>query len=111
VSTAQWGGIQSAIWQLLNPGSPNGGTNVSTNTSEAYWMAQANTWHSSGGAQNFDFSRWTIVTDVGAAGRVQGGGTQEFLTTGITPEPETWVLMGTGLFLVVGFALKRGRLA
>lgn len=111
VSTAQWGGIQSAIWQLLNPGSPNGGTNVSTNTSEAYWMAQANTWHSNGGAQNFDFSRWTIVTDVGAAGRAQGGGTQEFLTTGITPEPETWVLMGTGLFLVVGFALKRGRLA
>jgi hypothetical protein len=110
VATTQWGGIQTAIWNLLNPGNPNGGSNATLNTNEAYWLAQASAWHANGGANTFDFSKWTIVTDAGAAGRVSGGGTQEFLTTGITPEPETWVLMGTGVLLIVGFALRRGSL-
>jgi hypothetical protein len=110
VSTSQWGGIQAAVWNLLNPGNPNGGTNPLVNTSEAYWLQQASTWYTSGGAQSFDFSRWTIVTDQSAAGLASGRGVQEFLTTGVTPEPETWMLMGTGLLLVVGFAVKRGRL-
>jgi hypothetical protein len=110
VTTASWGGIQAAMWQLLNPGHPNGGANVASTTSEAYWLNKASTWYNSPSAQNFDFSQWTIVTQTTAAGHRQGYGTQEFLTTGVTPEPETWVLMGTGLFLVVGFALKRGRL-
>ncbi len=111
VATAQWGGIQAAIWNLLNPGAPNGGTNVNSNGSEAYWLAQASAWHGSAAKATFDFSRWTVVTDVRGAGRVSGAGAQEFLTTGVAPEPETWLLMGTGLFLVVGFAVKRGRLA
>ncbi len=110
VNTGQWGGIQSAVWNLMNPGNPNGGTNPFVSTSEAYWLRQANTWYTSGGASTFDFSRWTIVTDVRAAGNVSGIGTQEFLTTGVAPEPETWMLMGTGLLLIVGFAVKRGRL-
>ncbi|MBC7895783.1 MAG: PEP-CTERM sorting domain-containing protein [Cytophagaceae bacterium] len=111
VQTNMWGGIQAAIWNLLNPGQPNGGTNVNLNSTEAYWLAQANLWSQNTQAvSDFDFSRWTIVTDVNAAGNVSGKGTQEFLTTGITPEPETWMLMGTGLFLIVGFAFKRGRM-
>ncbi len=111
IQTSQWGGIQAAIWQLLNPGNPNGGTNVNSNSSEAYWLNQVNSWF--GNANNvasFDMSKWTVVTAYGAAGRVQGGGPQEFLTTGVTPEPETWLLMGTGLLMVIGFAVKRGRM-
>lgn len=111
VQSNMWGGIQAAIWNLLNPGAPNGGTNVAVSSTEAYWLAQASMWHQDQAAvANFDFSRWTIVTDVNAAGNVSGKGTQEFLTTGITPEPETWMLMGTGLILIVGFAIKRGRM-
>jgi hypothetical protein len=111
VQSHMWGGIQAAIWNLLNPGAPNGGTNVAVSSSEAYWLAQAHGWHQNQAAvANFDFSRWTIVTDVNAAGNIAGQGTQEFLTTGITPEPETWMLMGTGLILIVGFAIKRGRM-
>jgi hypothetical protein len=110
VTTTQWGGIQTAMWNLLNPGNPNGGTSTTNNTQEAYWLAQASTWYATGGANNFDFSKWTIVTDVNATGVVSGRGTQEFLTTGITPEPETWVLMGTGVLLIVGFAVRRGSL-
>ncbi len=109
ISTSQWGGIQSAVWNLLNPGNPNGGVNPLVNSTEAYWLAQANTWHTNGGASNFDFKRWSIVTDVGAAGMVQGGGTQEFLTdTTVSPEPETWILLGTGVMLVLGVALSKG---
>jgi hypothetical protein len=110
VNTNQWGGIQSAIWNLLNPGYPYGGTSATTNTHEAYWLAQANNWYNSAASNSFDFTRWSVVTDVGAAGRVRGGGTQEFLTQNVTPEPETWILMGTGLLIIVGFAVKRGRL-
>ncbi|MGQ0765756.1 MAG: PEP-CTERM sorting domain-containing protein [Gemmatimonadota bacterium] len=110
-STTQWGGIQTAIWNLLNPGNPNGGTNVSLNTTEAYWLNAVSSWYSNPlNVQNFSPGKWTIVTQTTAAGLGQGGGTQEFLTTGITPEPETWALMGTGLILIVGFAVKRGRL-
>jgi hypothetical protein len=109
VQTNQWGGIQTAVWNLLNPGNPNGGTNPTANSSEAYWLSQADSWYNGGGAKSFDFSRWSIVTDVGAAGLVQGGGTQEFLTdTTATPEPETWILLGTGVMLVLGVALAKG---
>jgi hypothetical protein len=109
--TAQWGGIQTAIWNLLNPGNPNGGTNASSNTTEAYWLNQVDTWYSNPlNVANFSPGKWTIVTQTTAGGLGQGGGTQEFLTTGITPEPETWLLMGTGLILILGFAVKRGRI-
>lgn len=114
VTTSQYGGLQAAIWNLLNPGFPNGGVNVANNSHEAYWLSQANSWYSGGGASSFDFSKWTVVTDVNAAGYASGHGTQEFLTTSldtaVTPEPETWMLMGTGLIVIVGFAVKRGRL-
>lgn len=110
VNTNQWGGIQAAMWNLLNPGYPHGGRNANIGTTEAYWLAQASSWYSSGAAQTFDFSKWTIVTDVNAAGVRSGAGVQEFLTTGVTPEPETWVLMGTGVILIVGWALRRGSL-
>lgn len=109
IKTAQWGGIQTAIWNLLNPGLPNGGTNPSINSSEAYWLNQADSWYNSGGANHFDFSRWSIVTDVNAAGRISGVGTQEFLTdTVATPEPETWILFGTGALVILGLAVAKG---
>ncbi len=109
VTINQWGGIQSAMWDLLNPGA--GGAAL-TNSAETAWLGVANTWFANGGASTFDFSRWTIVTDVNAAGVKSGRGAQEFLTqAGVTPEPETWVLMGTGLVLIVGFATRRGFLA
>lgn len=114
VSTSQYGGLQAAIWNLLNPGNPNGGTNPLNTGHEAYWLGLANSWYTGGGASSFDFSQWTIVTDVRAAGVVKGVGSQEFITsslnTAVTPEPETWMLMGTGLLVIVGFAVKRGRI-
>ena len=107
--TTQWGGIQTAIWNLLNPGLPNGGTNPAVNSSEAYWLNQADSWYNNGGARSFDFSRWSIVTDSRAAGRVSGVGAQEFITdTVATPEPETWILFGTGALVILGIAISKG---
>lgn len=109
VATGQWGGIQSAMWNLLNPGNPNGGTNVTVGTTEAYWLNAANNWYRSSASQTFDFSKWSIVTDEGAAGYAQGGGTQEFLTdSAATPEPEALILLGTGLLALFGVAWSRG---
>ena len=109
IQTSQWGGIQTAIWNLLNPGNPNGGTNPAVNSSEAYWLNQADAWYNMGGAQTFDFSRWSVVTDINAAGRVSGVGAQEFLTdTVATPEPETWILLGSGVLVILGVAISKG---
>ena len=50
-----------------------------------------------------------VVTDVNAAGRVSGVGAQEFLTdTVATPEPETWILLGTGVLVILGVAMTKG---
>ena len=57
---------------------------------------------------------WTIVADYGAVGLAQEGGKFQFLIHSAatperaTPEPATFVLMGTGILVVIGLALSRG---
>jgi hypothetical protein len=110
-NTSYYAGIQSAIWNLFNPGTPNGGTNVNDSHTEAYWLAQANIFANSAAYNTFDYSRFTVVTDVNAAGK-KVGGVQEFITRShVTPEPETYLLMATGLIGVIGIVGLRGRLS
>ncbi len=66
---AQWGGIQAAIWEIMTPGSPNGGTSTANATHEAYWLQQANLFVASASYASYDWSRFYVLTDVAAAGR------------------------------------------
>jgi hypothetical protein len=104
-ATTSWAGIQAAIWNLLNPGAPNGGS------AENYWLNQASAFAASSAYSTFDWSQFSILTPVGAAGLVKGGGTQEFITNyspTVTPEPATLVLLATGLVATIGLLAVRG---
>ncbi|MGQ0640094.1 MAG: PEP-CTERM sorting domain-containing protein [Gemmatimonadaceae bacterium] len=103
-STTAWAGIQAAIWNLLNPGAPNGGA------AETFWLNKANTFASSTTYGTYNWNQFHIVTPVGAAGLVRGGGTQEFITPSVTPEPATLLLLATGLICTVGFLVVRTRM-
>jgi hypothetical protein len=99
----QWAGIQAAVWNLLNPGNPNGGN------AENYWLNQANTFQTTSSWNSYDWGQFYVLTSVEAAGKIVGGGTQEFITTSpfVTPEPGTLILLATGLVGVIGLATVR----
>lgn len=98
--TSQWGGIQAAAWALFNAGVVNGGASQQT------WLNAVNAQDLS----NFNLAGFAIVTDVNAAGRRRGG-VQEFITTSVTPEPGSMVLLGTGLLALVGVATRKRLMA
>lgn len=101
--TSQWAPIQAAIWNLLNPGSPYGGTQ------EQYWLNQASSFASGSAYGSYNWNQFYVITPVLSAGQVYGG-PQEFITNAplVTPEPATWLLLGTGLVGIVGFVVVRG---
>ena len=94
------GSCQAAIWDILNPGKVDGGAG------EEYWKTKANEGDASDEFENFDFKYYHIITDEAGVGKLRGG-KQEFLTYA-TPEPGTWLLMGSGLLiLMVGVGPRR----
>jgi len=114
--SSDWGGIHAAIWTVMSPGY----TIPSSTTS-----AQAAAWievttdalngidRGYGTFDTFDFSEWTVMTDVraddnGAVASADQPGVQEYLVrTTVTPEPETVVLLVSGLLILGVFGRRR----
>jgi hypothetical protein len=96
--SAVWTGIHSAIWTLMgsNPGS-NSFTSTFMNLAVQY-------------GTSYNADGWYVLTDAVVATNPDGG-KQEFLarTTTVTPEPETYLLLLTGLVAVFGVQGVRRR--
>ena len=110
-----WDGIQAAIWQTFNAGNPDGDlNNANGGGNESFWLAAASNFAASSEFDTYDYSRFTIVTDVAVAGEGAQrltGGAQEFLSTAVVPEPSTYVLMASGLGILGGVVRMRRRRA
>jgi len=116
---AVWTSTQYAMWGLLNPGSapadPSGNA-ASLITLADYAASQsfgAFTFNSVS-YDAFDYSTWSVLTDVRAAGVADDNFEQEFITgtrlpTTATPEPATLALVAGGLLLTAGAARRRRR--
>lgn len=105
---SNYSGIHAAIWRIMTPGFPNlpGVSSPSTALSLAQpWLAMADQ-AAVDGFVGMNWQEWKILSDQVADGH--NGGKQEYLTrvAVVTPEPETWALMITGL-LVLGFFARR----
>jgi hypothetical protein len=114
-----WSGLHAAIWTIMAPPAytfPADATfsvnATMLNQMAAPWVQWANTM-ASGDATfgGMNFTEWSVLTDVNAMGQApsgNSGGKQEYLvrTTTVTPEPETMILLLSGM-LLLGFAARR----
>jgi hypothetical protein len=105
-----WRQIHAAIWTVALdgnlPGKPYFGQ-------YGNWLAAANLAEANG-YQGFNFAEWAVVTDIAADDQgfnydpLKQPGVQEYLVRmTVTPEPETVVLLLSGL-LLLGLVWRRG---
>lgn len=113
-SRAAWTGLHDAIWSITTPG-------YALRTAEGQsWQAQVTAAFAGGVPTDLDWQSWSVVTDVKSGGVVTlsigggggGDGVQEFLVHSaaspvVTPEPETYLLLATGMFGLLFFAWRR----
>lgn len=111
MTSSGWGNLQAAIWELFNPGNPNGGSNANVVGTEAWWLKQVNSFYADKASWNtYEWGKFSVVTDRNSAGR-RTGGFQEFITdAGVVPEPSTYVMVGTGLIFLGAMVRRRRQL-
>jgi hypothetical protein len=92
-----WSALHVAIWNILNPvpGAPGlaGNDGLRTYFENLSSARVANGWTGEG---------WYVLTDAADPAR-----RQEFLVNTTVPEPSTYIMLGTGLLLLIGFSRKR----
>ncbi len=100
--------IQVAIWSLFTPG-----ISVAGFTGQS-WVSAANSFAASSAWSSFNWREYSILTAVSSANQPYPP-PQEFITNSayfrlqptVTPEPATWLLLGTGLIAIIGFVALR----
>lgn len=101
----EWGGIHGAIWNLMSDGSamysgsPVGGV-LGDGTASQNALSAAFT-ELAGNPSAVNASDWLIISDV-------DGNRQEFITRNVVPEPETIILLVSGLMAIGAVAYFRG---
>jgi hypothetical protein len=113
-SAATRADVQVAIWSLFFPGITVAGFDGQS------WVNAANTFFSSSNYSTYNWSQYSVLTQYSGSNYP---GPQEFITGSqyllpptvvtpvdptVTPEPATWILLGTGLIAVLGIAVVRG---
>jgi len=108
----QWPVLQAAIWSLMGKSADGSTTAFSlsgfSNPLGSTAAGYLNTALAAGNATDFvaQSSNWTVISDVGATAT---SGKQEFLTQqSVVPEPETVILLVTGLLALGAVAYFRG---
>jgi hypothetical protein len=95
VPTTQWAHIQAAIWSLFTNTGP-------TSTASSNWISLAN--------QNFTVINPKYVKVITPTNMTASNSAQEFVTYA-TPEPETYAMLATGLFVLAFVYVRRRRQA
>ena len=106
VDATNWRAIQLAVWQTFSGTCTNTSRPVyaCAQNGDAYLNSMAAGWRTqaSQNYQNYDYGRFKIATGYGA-----DGSRQEYMY--VTPEPETYALMGMGLLTVLFSWYRRRR--
>lgn len=112
-TVADTAGIQGAMWLQFEPSlSPFTYANAAEEQAVTTWQTAADLFAGSEAFSTYDWSRFTVLTDVDAVGRGDDyRGLQELIMTNppmtTTPEPTTVVLLGASLAVVGGVARRR----
>ncbi len=92
-----WSGLHAAIWSFTSGGGPYGG--------DPYYMAfrdYANDNYLGYGR----YGRWSVLTTQ-SVDHPRMRDSQEFLVETVTPEPQTYILLASGLVFLVAFGRRR----
>lgn len=104
-NSSQAGNINFAIWALFTPSTSHmNGFTTSGADSALWWDDQALAWFDGGGAKNFNFSGFEIITPLATG----ANSPQEYITklTATVAEPPSLLLLGSGLF-GLGLVMRR----
>lgn len=107
-----WSGIHAAMWSLTSPPFPVSSPYVSNPTladALAFAFRQYAGYQAGNGyaGTGINFAQWSVLTPTNSS--VSTSAQEMLVRTTVTPEPETWALLGTGMLFLFGFARRRMR--
>jgi hypothetical protein len=98
---SEWGAIHGAIWNLMSDGTAMYGSATVGGDAASQNLLSGAFADVSQGTDGIDPSDWLIISDADV-------NRQEFITQNVVPEPETVILLVTGLLALGAVAYFRG---